>query len=135
VEAVMSTTTGEIQPVASGPWVAPETKHKEVQSIAPVSRTEGGTAAKVGGFKANSGADFPFPSPGFSAGVVRQVQSFLRENMGIELNFIEGGDGRTVVQVRDSNTGEVIRQIPPEQVTRFRDKLEKLRGILFDGKA
>ena len=54
--------------------------------------------------------------------------------MGIELNFIAGADGRTVVQVLDSNTGKVIRRIPPEKVSRFRDKIEKLRGILFDGK-
>src|SRR5271157_5638343 len=131
----MSSTTGEIQPVVSVPWVASETQLKEVQSIPPVTRTEGGSAAKVGDFGANSGANFPDPPPEFSAELVQQLQSFLKENMGIELNFIAGADGRTVVEVLDSNTGKVIRRIPPEKVSLFRDKIEKLRGILFDGNA
>jgi hypothetical protein len=135
VEAVMSTTTGEVQPVVSGPWIAPETQHKEVPSIPPVTRTEGGAAAKVGDFILNSGANFPLPPSGFSDEVVQQVQSFLTENMGMELNFIADANGRTVVQLLDSNTGKLVRQIPPEKVSLLRDKLEKLRGFLFDGKA
>ena len=131
----MSSTTGEIQPVASAQWVTPETQLKEVQSISPVTRTEGGSAARVGDFGANSGANLAAPPPEFSAEVVQHLQSFLKENMGIELNFIAGADGRTVVEVLDSNTGKVIRRIPPEKVSLFRDKIEKLRGILFDGNA
>ena len=131
----MSTTTGEIQPVASVPWVAPQAQQKEVQSIPPVTRTEGGTAAKVGDFNANSGANFPVPPPEFSDEVVQQLQSFLKENMGIELNFIADADGRTVVEVLDSNAGKVIRRMPPEKVSLFCNKIEKLRGILFDGQA
>ena len=131
----MSSTTGEIQPVASAPWVAPETQLKEVQSIPPVTRTEGGSSAKVGDFGANSGADFAAPPPEFSSEVVQQLQSFLKENMGIEFNFIAGADGRTVVEILDSNTGKVIRRIPPGKVSLSRDKIEKLRGILFDDNA
>lgn len=131
----MSAGAGEVQPVASGPWVAPELHQKEAQSVAPVSKTEGATAARAGADTASSGNNFPLPAPGFSDEVARAVQSFLRENMGMELNFVMGRDGRTVVQVLDSNSGKVIRQIPPEKVALFRDKMKELRGILFDGKA
>ena len=82
-----------------------------------------------------SGDNFPLAAPGFSSEVAQEVQSFLKENMGIELNFVQGGDGRTVVEVLDSNSGKVIRQIPREKVALFRDKMKELRGILFDGKA
>ena len=133
VETVMSTTTGEIQPVLSVPLVAKEVQPKDAQSVPPVIRTEGGSAAKVGDFGANSGADFAAPPPEFSSEVVQQLQSFLKENMGIEFNFIAGADGRTVVEILDSNTGKVIRRIPPGKVSLSRDKIEKLRGILFDG--
>ena len=61
METEMSTTTGEIQPVAGVPWVTPEAQLKEVQSIPPVTRTPGGSAVKVGDFSANSGANFPAP--------------------------------------------------------------------------
>ena len=135
METVVSTTTGEIQPVLSVPWVAPEIQHKEAQPIPPVARTEGGASAKVGNFGANSGPNFPVPPPEFSAEAVQQLQFFLMENMGIELNFIADADGGTVVEVLDSNTGKVIRKMPPEKVSLFRNKIEELRGILFDGQA
>ena len=61
----MSTTTGEILPVASGPWVVPENQQKEVPSVAPVTRTEGGSAAKTGDPKVNTAPGFSFPSPEF----------------------------------------------------------------------
>ncbi len=131
----MSVNTGELPPVASGPWVAAEFHQKEVQSVSPVAKAEGGTASRAEADKANSGSNQPLPDAEFSEEVAQQVQTFLTENLGIELNFLVGADGRTVVQVLDSNSGKVIRKIPPEKVPRFRDKMEKLRGILFDGKA
>ncbi len=135
METVVSTTTGEIQPVLSVPWVAQETQTKEALSVPPVIRAEGGSASEVGDFGANSGANFSAPPPEFSAEVVQQIQLFLKEDMGIDLNFIEDADGRTVVEVVDGNTGKVIRRMPPEKVSLFRNKIEKLRGVLFDGKA
>jgi hypothetical protein len=131
----MSSTTGEIQPVAGVPWVVPETQLKEVQQVLPATRTDGGNPAEVGDFGANSGANFPAPPPEFTSEVVQQIQFFLKENMGIELNFVEDADGRTLVEVLESKTGKLIRKIPPEKVSLFRNKIEKLRGILFDGKA
>jgi len=131
----MSVNTGELQPVASGPWVAPELHQKEVQSVAPVAKDEGGTAARVGDDKAGSGNNSPLPAQEFSTEVAGQVQTFLKQNMGMELNFVAGADGRTVVQVLDSHSGKVIRQIPPEKVTLFLDNMDELRGILFDSKA
>lgn len=131
----MSVNTGEIQPVASGPWVASEFHPKEAQSVPPVAKAEDANASKAGGDKANSGNNLPLQDTEFSAEVSQHVQTFLKENLGIELNFVVGADGRTVVQVLETNSGKVIRNIPPEKVPRFRDKIEKLRGILFDGKA
>ncbi len=131
----MSVNSGEIQPVASGPWVATEFHQKEAQSVAPVAKAEDANSARAGADKANSGNNLPLPDTEFSTEVTPQVQTFLRENLGIELNYVVGADGRTVVEVLDSKSGKVIRHIPPEKVSRFRDKMEKLRGILFDGKA
>jgi uncharacterized FlaG/YvyC family protein len=54
--------------------------------------------------------------------------------MGIELNFIADADGRTVVEFVDGNTGKVIRRMQPEKASLSRDKVEKHRGVLFDGK-
>jgi flagellar protein FlaG len=41
----------------------------------------------------------------------------------------------TVVTVRDTNTGEVVRQIPSDVVIRVAHHMEDLKGILFHNKA
>ncbi len=110
----MSSTTGEIQPVASVARVAPETQIKEVQPVPPVTRTEGGSATKAGDFGASSGANFPAPSPEFSAEVVQQLQSFLKENMGIEAQ-LHRGRGR---QDRRRGPGQQDRQGDPPDTAR-----------------
>jgi flagellar protein FlaG len=39
---------------------------------------------------------------------------------------------RMVVTVRSSGTGEVVRQIPAEEILRVAHKIEDLKGILYD---
>lgn len=39
-----------------------------------------------------------------------------------------------IITVRNTNTGEVIRQIPNEVVVKFAHSLENLKGILFNEK-
>ena len=43
--------------------------------------------------------------------------------------------GLTVVKVLDSDTQEVIRQIPAEEVLAIAANLEEVRGLLFQAKA
>ena len=131
----MGTITEKIQPVAGGPWAAPEIQQKDVQAVAPVTGTGGGTVGKTGDFATNDSAGSSLSNSGFSPAVLQQVQSFLKENMGLELKFIKDGNGKTVVQIIDSNTGEVIREIPPEKAALLIPKADDPRGILFDGKA
>ena len=39
-----------------------------------------------------------------------------------------------VVTVKSAQSGEVIRQIPTEAVVRVAHNIEKLKGLMFDGK-
>ncbi len=48
---------------------------------------------------------------------------------------IDRQSGRSIVKVVDSNTKEVIRQIPSEEVLRLNQQLDKLQGLLFDKQA
>ena len=43
--------------------------------------------------------------------------------------------GRTVVKVMDSATGEVVRQIPMEEMLALAKSLDRLQGLLFHTKA
>jgi len=58
------------------------------------------------------------------------------QNIRRNLVFSEdASSGRTVVSVIDSETGEIIRQIPPEQVVRIAENLGELRGLLVGERA
>lgn len=66
--------------------------------------------------------------------VVEDVQQYLLEH-NIRLSFsLHDKTGDLVVRVLDKDTGEVIRQIPPEEMLRLREKLEELTGVLLNGK-
>jgi flagellar protein FlaG len=76
-----------------------------------------------------------------------QIQSQLREliedsiqtlnteleQRHISLNYsIDDDSDSLVVQVIDSDSGKVIRQIPPDEILVLRQRLEELTGIIFD---
>jgi flagellar protein FlaG len=42
--------------------------------------------------------------------------------------------GRTMVNVKEQETGKLIRQIPPEQLLDLAAKIDEMIGILFDKK-
>ncbi len=53
-----------------------------------------------------------------------------------DLNFtVDKDTGRTVIKITDRQTHELIRQIPSEEALRISKSLDKMKGLLFDGKA
>jgi len=66
--------------------------------------------------------------------MAEDIQSYL-ENLDVRLNFkIYEETGDFVVQVMDPESEEIIKQIPPEDMLKLREKLEELQGILFSEK-
>lgn len=66
---------------------------------------------------------------------VNRVSDLVRM-MKRDLEFsVDEGTGRTVVKVVDAESGEVVRQIPPEEVLAVAENLEEVRGMLFRGTA
>lgn len=66
--------------------------------------------------------------------VVQRIQQYLRES-GRDLDFrVDADTDRMVITVRDQATGEVIRQIPSEEVLRIArsvsSPLERLVDLL-----
>lgn len=49
---------------------------------------------------------------------------------GVEFHLKEPGP-RVVTEIVDRESGEVIRQIPSEEVLRIAERLEQLRGALL----
>lgn len=65
---------------------------------------------------------------------VQEVNDFLH-NMKRNLSFsIDEQLGQSVILVKDSESDEVIRQIPSEELVVLRKKMDDVVGILFDTK-
>lgn len=66
---------------------------------------------------------------------LNEVQERM-DQMGTNLQFsMDKVAEDIVVKVTDKKNGELIRQIPSEDVIKLRKKLEELSGLLFDEKA
>jgi len=65
---------------------------------------------------------------------VQEMNDFLHD-MKRNLSFSVDDDlGKSVITVRDSDSDEVIRQIPSEELVVLRKKMDDVAGILFDTK-
>tara|TARA_R110001583_G_scaffold26571_4_gene95768 strand:+ start:10907 stop:11302 length:396 start_codon:yes stop_codon:yes gene_type:complete len=65
---------------------------------------------------------------------VAEMNAFL-QSMQRNLSFsIDEDSGEKVISVKDSETEEVIRQIPSEELVVLRKKMDDVVGILFDTK-
>lgn len=66
--------------------------------------------------------------------VTQQIDSYLR-SMNRSLQFqLDEGTGQMVVTLRDSETGEVIRQVPGEDALRIAQRIEQGLSMMLDEK-
>ena len=67
--------------------------------------------------------------------VVTELNNLVRD-LHRELQFsIDDQSGDTVIKVVDSETDEVVRQIPSEEVVRMRQRLQEAAGVIFQDSA
>lgn len=75
------------------------------------------------------------PSPEVIKEVAERIESYLR-SVGRSLEFrVDAASGRTVLSVRDAQTGELIRQIPDEEVLRLAEMAEDQTIVLVNERA
>ena len=76
----------------------------------------------------------PPPSADIEA-VAKQLESFMKR-VSRELEFhVDGSSGRVVCSVRDSQTGDLIRQIPNEEVLRLAELAHDETIVLLNERA
>lgn len=63
---------------------------------------------------------------------VRDFVQIARRNLEFS---IDEDTGRTIVRVLDAESGELVRQIPPEEILSIAENLEAASGLLFSGRA
>ena len=63
---------------------------------------------------------------------IKQLNDIMRDG-GRNLNFsMDEVLGRPIIQVRNMDTGEVIRQIPGDAVIKFAHNLNSLKGLFMN---
>ena|SRR5687767_2816736 len=85
----------------------------------------------------------PSPAAKAPAKTPEKAQEALKEALAdsigqsaTNLRFsVDKSTGRTIVSVVDSETMEVVRQIPAEEVMKMARALDRMQGLLFNGKA
>lgn len=67
--------------------------------------------------------------------VVKHMNDFLQMvRRAVEFK-VDEDSGRLVVQVKDAETKQLIRQIPSEQMLQIAKQMDKLNGLLFEERA
>jgi flagellar protein FlaG len=68
--------------------------------------------------------------------MVAEMQGHL-DSMNVRLKYFLYGahENKVAVKVLDSETGKVIREIPPKEMQALQTKMGELVGMLFDKKA
>jgi len=80
-------------------------------------------------------AQLPMPPRESLDAAVASISSFV-QSVQRNLDFsIDDSSGTVVIKVTDRDSGELIRQLPSEEALRLSEKLEGLRGLIFETRA
>ena len=61
-----------------------------------------------------------------------RANAYFRET-DTRIEFVVSSQtGWTIIRVVDSETGKLVRQIPPVELVRLSERMSELRGLLFD---
>ena len=64
------------------------------------------------------------------AEVLNEYMDDLQTNIGFHIR--EDMNRQVVVEIKDKNTNELIKQIPTEEMLKIKEKMEELTGLIFD---
>jgi len=102
-----------------------------------VTRSDAEVVAKVVSMeiKPSSVNETSAPSREVVAKAAQQIQSFV-QSMGRDLNFsVDSTTGYHVVRVTNPDTGEMIRQLPSEELLRIAQAFTQINSALVNQKA
>ncbi|ADU50309.1 flagellar protein FlaG protein [Thermaerobacter marianensis DSM 12885] len=120
-------------PVAGGGFTAAGA------GFAATNRTSSGRQVRDAGAMGGTGAagtvpgSAPAAAPAGSDTRTGPLQDLAPDPFGYRLQFhVDDATGRVVAQVVDRETGEIVRQVPPEYVLRIAMYIEALLGQWLD---
>ncbi len=111
---------------------------QNISNISPLGNSV--DSARVKSEKTISQQNEPIPKEThgteISPSLLNQIQQNINMIHNVSLKFsMHKATGRTMVNVTEQETGELVRQIPPKQILDLAAKINDMIGILFDKKA
>lgn len=109
--------------------IADRTPSSGGRSVVLATREEAGGQS---GTRTQGGGGEPFPHPGRMAEAQEEVNAVL-DHLNVQLKLSVNRDlERVVAKIVDRDTGEVVREIPPEEMLEMAKRLEEMSGLLLD---
>ena len=65
----------------------------------------------------------------------RAINEFLKSSSANVEFMVDGRSSKVIVRVVDSETGQVIRQMPSEEMLAISQALDRMTGLLLEQKA
>ncbi len=73
---------------------------------------------------------------GKSDPILKTLQDEFNLINNVELKFNKDQEtGQSYIEIVDKDSGDVVREIPPETLRKLAEKMDEMLGILFDKKA
>ncbi len=94
----------------------------------------GGNALPARGANVPAAPVRPAPEPVDMTRVIEQMNRFLQSNQRNLTFHVDESSGRTIITVMNPATGEIVRQIPPEELLAIARKIPD-PGALLDAVA
>lgn len=118
--------TGVMQSAGSVPERAVQPVRSDAEVVAKAASTE---------IKPSAVNEVTQPTREVVAKAAEQIQSFV-QSMGRNLSFsVDSTTGYHIVRVTNPQTGEVVRQLPTEELIRIAQSFEQLNAALVHQKA
>jgi flagellar protein FlaG len=112
----------------------PSVELRNEELVKPVEESEGRNTQDVTTSKTGVQTNLLKMSMEETKKLAEEIQKYLSE-VNVSLSFdVDDKTHDIVVKVINRETGKLIRQIPPEELLKLRQKLEELVGVLLNRK-
>ena len=127
--------SAEVKGFGSPTAPAVQREDKARAPVAPIEKSDDSSSTALDNKRLRENGDVKeSPSKEEVSQAAEDIQKRL-DAMGTNLNFSVREELETVVAQVTKSDGELVRQIPSEEILQIREKLNELVGLLFDEKA
>ena len=93
-------------------------------------------AASANPDKQSAKPEVSFDKPGKISELVKDLDTMVHQVASTKISFdVDEDTGQSVVRVINKETGEVVRQVPPEELLTLAARMRQLSGLIFNQEA